>query len=514
MTVTMGLILKNRASFTPDLEAIVTPDKRFTYREFNQRVNQLAHYLLAQNVRKGDRVALLCATDHYFPTVFYAAAKIGAIAVPLNSRLNASEVEWIVKDSQPKVLFYDGEFSSLVSGLEKLDFLNVMIQTSFGEDAHPQYGEIFRQNPVSEPNVEVLGEDPIVILYTSGTTGKPKGVLSSHQSLFISGVSTFPAMTFREKDRMVTAMPLFHVSGVVSIASAAILGFTLVLMPKFHPVHIWDFAEQESVTQLMAVPMMMKLMLPSLWEDNRDVGTLRTILTGGSDVPVELIRQYDSLGFTIINMYGASEFTGVASFWSSEMGLDKMNSIGKALASEIRIIDRDTGKELLPGEIGEVVCRGFHVFQGYWNNEEETKKVLRDGWYYTGDAGKFDEEGFLYIVDRYKDVILVDAGENVYPAEVERVIRKLDGVREVAVVGVKDDLWGELPWAYVALDKDAVLTEQMILAHVHKELAAYKLAQVHFLEELPKNSLGKVKKFELKEQANQEKKEQEKATQG
>lgn len=513
MTVTMGAILRNRANLSPEMDAVVTPKNRYNYRTFNQRVNQLAHFLLAQNVKKGDRVALLCGTDHYFPTVFFATAKIGAMVVPLNYRLNASELEWIIRDCTPKALFYDGEFSPLVSGLEGLSFLNLMIQTSFDGEIHPQYGEVFREYPVTEPEVDVWGEDSCLLLYTSGTTGKPKGVISTHQNLFASAMATVHPLSVQEKDRLLVPTPLFHVSGIFAITTASLMGYTLILMPQFHPVHIWDLAEQEGATQMAAVPMMMKLMLAALWEEERDVGTLRTIITGGSDVPVELIQQYDALGFSITNVYGASEFTGIAAYWNSGMGLDKMDSVGKSLLADIRIVNPDTGEPVPTGEVGEIICRGMQVFQGYWNNEQETKKVLRDGWYYTGDAGKFDEEGYLYVVDRYKDVILVDAGENVYPAEVERVIRQLEGISEVAVVGVKDKLWGELPWAYVVLEEGSTLTENVILSHVHQELAPYKLSQVRFIEKLPKNGFGKVQKFKLREHANEEKKKEEEQSQ-
>lgn len=504
LSTTIGMVLKNRARMNPDLEAIITAEVRWTYKEFNERVNQLAHYLLEHGIRKGDRVALLCLTDHPFATIFMAAAKIGAIAVPLNFRLQPAELEGIVQDSEPSILFYDGEFSDQIKGLESAESLQHLVQVSFNNDLHPDYASVFQDYPASEPNVEIQPEEPFCLTYTSGTTGKPKGVISTHQNWFTSGVNTFVPMGFRSGDRLLIPTPLFHISGIVALTSPSIMGYTLVLMPRFHPVHIWDLAEQERVTHIFSVPVMLKFMFSALIDSEREVETLREILTGGSLVPTELIHQYETLGFPLTVIYGASEFSGLATFWTQGMGEDKKGSVGKLLIGEMKIIDSETGEELPEGEVGEIVLRGPQTFQGYWNNPEETRKVLQEGWYHTGDAGKIDRDGFLYVVDRYKDVVHV-SGEKVFPAQVEAVIQEIDEVSEVAVVAVKDKMWGELSRAYVVKKEGAVIAEKEILRYTHSKLARYKLSEVTFVDELPKNSVGKVLKYRLREQAEADK---------
>ena len=489
---------------SPELEAVVTAEVRWTYREFNERVNRLAHFLLECGIRKGDRVALLCLTDHPFATIFMATAKIGAIAVPLNYRLQPAELEGIVGDSKPKILFYDGEFSDQVKGLESIDSLKHLVQVSFGEELHPDYAVIFGKYPATETGVEVLPEDPFCLTYTSGTTGKPKGVITTHENWFTSSVNTFVPMGFRYGDRFMIPTPLFHISGIVILTSLSIVGYTLVLMPRFHPVHVWELAEKERVTHMFAVPVMLKFMLPALIESEREVESLREIITGGSLVPVELIQQYESLGFPLTVVYGASEFSGLATFWNQGMGEEKRGSVGKILIGEIKIIDPETGEELPAGEIGEVLLKGPQMFKGYWNNPEETRKVIRDGWYHTGDAGKLDRDRFLHVVDRYKDVIHV-SGEKVFPVQVEAVIGEIKGVSEVAVVAVKDRMWGELSRGYVVKQADVNLTEEEVLQYTHSKLARYKLSEVVFVDELPKNSVGKVLKYRLREQADAEK---------
>ncbi|QKG85032.1 AMP-binding protein [Kroppenstedtia pulmonis] len=496
--LTIGGILRKRANISPDLEALISNSDRYTYRELNQRANQLANYLLKCNIQKGDRVAILCSTHHPFVTIFMAIAKIGAIAVPLNWRLNPAELEWMAHDSQPQALFYEEEFSDGASILSACASLHHVIKVGRANSLEPEFAAIFREESMSEPLVDVHEDDPAVLTYTSGTTGKPKGVVSTHQTLHASGVATFMMLDMHMKDRMLMCTPLFHISGIAFISNAPLAGITTVCMPQFHPVHIWDLVRQEQITHMFAIPVMLKYMLPAVINGEAESGTLREILCGGTNVPRDLIEQYDSLGFPIAQVYGASEYSGVISLWRSQMGKETCGSAGKWLIGEVKILDPDNGRELPVGEVGEIICKGPQLFQGYWNNPKETEKVLQDGWFHTGDAGKLDEQGFLYVVDRYKDMINC-SGEKVFPAQVEAVIREIEGVEEVAVIGIEDKIWGEVPQACVVKSADSSLSEEEILHYCHQKLAQYKLTGVTFVEELPKNAAGKVLKYVLRE---------------
>lgn len=504
MSLVMGSVLRNRANLHPNLEAVVGPTARFTYREFNHRVNQLAHYLRDQNVKKGDRVAILCHTDHPFITILWAALKIGAIAVPLNYRLHGEELKWIVGHSRPTAIFYDGDFSSAVSTMDDIESLKERAQVTFNDQLHPDFSSIFDTYPTEEPEIELDGEDPAILTYTSGTTGKPKGVISTHTNLYHPGPAAFLHVGIHTGDRVLLPTPLFHISGIVMVTNAPWAGTTTVCMPKFHPDQILDLVEKERINQMVGIGPMLQMILGAIMKDDRELETLRLIISGGASVPIPLMKQYHSLGFPIMQIYGLSEYTSVATFWHPDlMGMDTCGSVGKNMVGEVKVVDPDTGRELPRGEVGEVLIRGPQLFQGYWNNPEATARALREGWFHTEDAGKVDKKGCLHIVGRFKDVIHVSS-EKVFPAEVEDVISELDDVLEVAVIPIKDTFWGELPRACVVKQPGSPLQEEDILRHTHRKLAKHKLAEVVITDTLPKNGIGKVLKNVLCQQAEKE----------
>jgi acyl-CoA synthetase (AMP-forming)/AMP-acid ligase II len=499
---TIGELLRSRAELSPELEAVVSPGARFSFREYLCKVNQLAHFLLERNIQKGDRIAYICKNDYPFPVLYLAAATVGAVTVPLNTWLKPAEIEWIVKDCQPKLLFYDAEFADVVSGLENLPFLEAAVRIGEGGSSYETFENILKGRPDHAPEAAVLPEDPALIIYTSGTTGYPKGVVCTHRNVFAAACGNVHTLDLRFGDRFLFVTPLFHISGMMFIINALVRGMTLVAFPGFNPIEIWDLINRERITGMMSVPSMLPFMLETLRTYDRDVSTLRGIVCGGSLVPKELIRAFYDLGFAVIQVYGATEFTGAATYWMPHMGIEKCASVGKGLyMTRIKIVDPLSGAELPPGEIGEIALWGEQVFVGYWNREEETKRVLKNGWYHTGDVGKLDEDGFLYVIDRLKDMVIC-GGVNVFPAQVEAVLLQLEGVAEAAVVGVKHPVWGELPRAYVVRKEGCSLTEEEVLRHVHAQLADYNLREVVFVNELPKNSMGKVLKYVLREHAN------------
>ncbi len=497
---TIGEILRNRAEYSPDLEAVVGTDARYTYREFNQRVNQTAHFMLELGIRKGDRVALLCTTNHPFAIVWMAAAKVGAIAVPLNWRLNSEELRGYMEHSLPRILFFEDAFADVAEEMEPLIFLERMVRVGVDNKLNPAFESALLERPDHEPGCEVRPEDPVVLTYTSGTTGPPKGVVTTHQNFFAAGTAVGMSVDIRMRDRYLATIPLFHIAGLVAITSAPLWGFTTVFMPKFHPVQVWDLVERERITQMMTLPPMLSFMLPEVMEGEWDTGSLREIFCTGSNAPEDLVKQYISLGFPVVLIYGASECTGAITFWTPEMGMDTCRSVGKSIAGEIRIVDVETGKEVPRGEVGEVVCKGPHLFSRYWKDPEATSKLMKDGWFHTEDAGRLDEDGFLYIIDRSPDVIRT-RDEELYPSQVEAVLLEMEQVEEVAVVGVNDGA-GEAPRAYVVKKAGSELTEDDVLQYARGRLAEHKLKDVVMTNTLPKNSRGIVLKYLLRDQAD------------
>lgn len=492
----LGELLKNRAFLLPNKEAISSESRMITYERYYQIVNQFAHYLKEKKVQKGDRVALLCQNTYAFPLIYLATVTIGAVVVPINWRLKPDEIKWILHNCEANTLFYDKEFEQIIPTVEKLEHVKNCI--CIGVEP---FENVFRNQPNYEPITSIEENDPALIIYTSGTTGKPKGVVCSHKNVYNAALANLSTLDFHQDDRFLFVTPLFHISGMVLMIASIIRGFTLVLHKHFDPVVIWDVMESEKITHIMSVPAMLTCMLEPLKNRTEKNKVLRGIICGGSKVPEKLIRSYYELGHPVYQVYGATEFTGSITYSTPEMGLEASDSVGKKLyLTQLEIVDPHT-KEALPyGETGEVICKGEQTFLEYWNNPEETKKVKQKGWYYTKDIGKLDENGLLYIIDRLKDMIIYN-GEKIFPAQVEAIIQELEGVKEVAVVGIEDPVYGELPRAYVVKKEGASLTQQDVLTHARRHLADYKLHDTVFIKELPKNSMGKVMKFLLKEYA-------------
>ncbi|WP_347489573.1 long-chain-fatty-acid--CoA ligase [Desulfoscipio sp. XC116] len=499
--INIGRLMSNRAYLSPGLEAFVGENYRFTYDQTNKRVNQLAVYLKEQKISRGERIAVLCKNNHYFAAALFAAAKIGAIVIPLNWRLQAQELTYIINDCGAFLILYDDEFSPMIEKLRSTTPIRLFLRAG-GAGPDPEFEEVLSGQSTYEPD-EVMskGEDTAVIMYTSGTTGKPKGAMLTHNNLFSASVALSHTIDWRYRDRFLAVAPFFHIGGLAPLITNVHKGCTIVFMPNFDPMSAWTIIENEKINNLMSVPLMLLAMLKVPGVEKLNLKALRTIICGGAPVPDSLIRAYLGIGIKVEQVYGITEYSGAVAFWTHEMPLEKSVSMGKPVfCGDIKIISPETDRELSPGEVGEILCGGPQVFKGYWNNPEATEKALVGEWYHSGDLGKKDEDGFVYVIDRLKDMI-ISGGENIYSAELETVISTHPAVAEVAVVGVPDSRWGEIPRAYIVKKPDTDVTVQDIVTICKQNLAGYKcVKEVRFVDTLPRNAVGKILKNVLKQQ--------------
>jgi fatty-acyl-CoA synthase len=498
MKVNIGRMMGYRAYLSPDREGLIGDGYRYSFKEANSRVNQFAHYLREQDIGRGDRVAILCKNNEHLATTLFAAAKIGAIAVLLNWRFQIPEIEYILNDSTPAFLVYDSEFADSVRELRtRSPVRNCVRKGPAGSDI--EFEQTLSGTSLYEVESPVGGEDPAVIMYTSGTTGRPKGAVLTHDNLFWSSTAISHTIEWNYDHRFLLVAPLFHIGGLAPLITNVHKGTTTIFMPNFDPVAVWATIARERITTMMSVPLMLQAMLMVARAGNVDSSSLKTITCGASGVPESLIRAYLDLGIKVQQVYGITEYSGAVTFWTHEMPLDKCHSQGKPVFhGDLKIIDPNTGAALPAGEVGEILCRGPVVFKEYWNNHEATQAAFVDGWYRSGDLGRRDSEGFFYVVDRLKDMI-ISGGENIYPAELEAVISTHPAVAETAVVGVPDSKWGEIPVGYVVVKPGQQVNAQEIIDLCKQSLAAYKCIKgVRFVDSLPKNPVGKVVKTALR----------------
>jgi O-succinylbenzoate-CoA ligase len=503
----IGLLLAKRAHLSPTLEGLVEVERgrRFTFPELNARANRTAHALADLGVAKGDRVALLMMNGVEYVESFFAVAKLGAIVVPLNWRLVPDELAFILQDSGAGVLVFDSEFRTAVSELHGrgAGATNVRewIEVGDASDGAPfarRYDALQEHASAAEPAIGAADDDPLYIMYTSGTTGLPKGAVHTHRSALWACFTIGMTADVRYRDRYIIVLPLFHVGALTPLTGNVHRGMTTILMRAFDPRCLWETVARERVTTLLAVPAMLNFMLQVPNLEQYDCATLRWVMSGAAPVPVTLIEAYVRRGIEVHQVYGLTESCGPACLISPEDAVAKAGSTGKAFFhTDVRVVDA-SGADVAPGGVGEVLVRGLHVMQGYWNRPEATADTIRDGWLHTGDLATIDDEGFVYIADRKKDMI-ISGGENIYPAEIENVLLSCPHVRDAAVIGQASEKWGESPLAIVVRG-DPALTERDVLGHCQGKLARYKQPKaVLFVDEIPRNPSGKILKRILRE---------------
>jgi acyl-CoA synthetase (AMP-forming)/AMP-acid ligase II len=500
----IGHFVTQRALLNPDLEAFVDADSgaRYTFAQLNSRINRTARMLADHGVGRGDRVALMMMNSVEFEECYFAIAKLGATAVPLNWRLVADELAFIIGDAGATTMVFGSEFVAVVEdlrGRRAATALATFVQV--GADVRDWATDYTAaQSAAADDEIEVATDvdDLLYIMYTSGTTGLPKGVMHTHSTALWAVLTIDATADQHFADRYLVALPMFHVGALTPATAALYAGVTQVVMRTFDPVKAWEVIERERLTTGLLVPAMLQFML-QVRPERVDSSRLRWIMSGASPVPVTLIEAYAELGIEIHQVYGLTESCGPACLISPDEALQRAGSTGKEFFfTKVRVVD-ETGADVPPDTPGELICRGPHIMTGYWNRPEATAETIVDGWLHTGDVAVVDKDGYVYISDRIKDMI-ISGGENVYPAEIENVILAHPDVADVAVIGRPSERWGETPLAVVVRKGDA-LTEQDVLEFTDGKLARFKRPTgAVFVDEIPRNPSGKALKRVLREQ--------------
>ncbi len=505
-----GDLLGERARLTPDKVALVTVPpapgaERLTYAELDRRATAVAHVFRERlGLRKGDRVGLLSGNRVEFLDVFFACAKAGTVLVPIGTRLTAIEIAHVVADSGLDVLLYDGDHAEPVRGLSRL----VTIRAAMALDA---FAKAAPEDLDLAVEIAALGEQPVhpermepedlwALLYTSGTTGKPKGVMIPHRQVLWNGYNTAVSWQLREDDVTPIFLPLYHAGGLFAfLVPVVTIGGTIVLHAGFDEQEIWTSIERNRATVVLGVPTIWERLSDHPSFAAADLSSVRWLVSGGAPLPRFLIDRYQARGIVFKQGYGLTE-VGVNCFaMTVEESIAKAGSIGKPLLfTEAKLID-PSGSEVPDDEVGELCLRGPHVSRGYWNQAEATAEALSaDGWWRTGDLARRDADGFYTIAGRAKD-LLIRGGVNVYPAEIEGELLLHPEIRDAAVVGVPDEKWGEAGVAFVVSGEPRPSPEEL-LEFLGSRLARYKHPSVFvFVEALPRTAYGKVVKGELRE---------------
>jgi fatty-acyl-CoA synthase len=495
----LGSWPERRLRMSPQRDALWFEGVTTSYQGFAERVRRAAGALAGLGVAAGDRVAWLSPNHPAGLETLYACGQLGAIWVPVNARLTAPEAQYILEHSGAGVVVHGRDQAPLVTALRaRMPGVRAWIAVEETGDSLSYESLLAGAEPAPRDELVTL-DDPCLIMYTSGTTGRPKGAVLTHGNMTWACVNQILGFDIALDERTLALGPLFHIGGLNGTVNPTLLrGGCVVLVRSFDPAGTLEVIASQRVNSFFAVPTMLHAMAHDPGFTTQDLTSLRTVAAAGAPLPLPTLRTWLDRGVTVQQAYGMTEAAPSGTVLESADAARHIGSAGRAqFFTDVRVVAPDGG-EAAPGEIGEVVLAGPNIMAGYWHDPGQTAEVLRDGWYHSGDAGTVDEEGYLYIRDRYKDMI-ISGGENVYPAEVESALLELPGILEAAVIGVPDEQWGEVGLALlVGVEQPA---EDIRLA-LRGRLAGFKIPRhLRFVDALPKTATGKIRKPELRRQA-------------
>ena len=495
--------IERNAQFSPEKVAIYFAGQTITYAELNQQINTAARMLSGTlNVGHGDRVSLLSTNIPEYLVALFACAKIGAILNPLNWRLAIPELAYIVQNAESSVLLIEKEYAGFAAHVRAEMPSVQLVGFDFLPDGGHTWSDLMASAPADPATTSGSLDDTIQLVYTSGTTGHPKGAMLLQNALLWNAVQSQHMHSMTKDDVILTCLPLFHVGGLNNQTTPALhAGASIVLQRRFVPDDVLKAisaadGSHPAPTASCLVPATQAAVIASpLWSET-DFSKMRIVCTGSMLVPRHLSDEFRKVGVTVVEMYGCTETTPIAVYHRGDSDFDRVGSTGlPGLHCEVMIVDGND-QPLPPHAEGEVLLRGPNIMQGYWRNSEATKNALHNGWFRTGDIGHQDEDGYVYIKDRKKNMI-ISGGENIYAAEVERVLAQHPAVAECALIGLPDAKWGERPEMVVVAKG---VDEAELRSYIDGKLARFKLPRAyHFVEELPKNALGKVQHFKIRE---------------
>lgn len=510
--------LHHTAGKLGDKPAYFFMDKASTYAELDAAVTKFASGLEKLGVKKGDHIALLLGNSPHFVISLYGALRLGATVIPVNPIYTADEIGYILHNGDVKVVVGLDLMLPLAEKMHhqmpKVEHFIIcesgqsegseadLSKLTLGSKMKP-FTHVVGSGELDFIGPEISDEEVAVILYTSGTTGKPKGAMLTHKNLYSNAKDVSDYLKMNEEDRVITALPMFHVFCLTVALNAPLMnGGTMIIVPRFSPAEIFRIARKYETTVFAGVPTMYNFLFQYPEGNPEDLKTLRLCISGGASLPVALLQNFEKkFNVMVSEGYGLSEASPVTCFNPLDRPR-KPGSIGTSIINVENKVVNELGEEVSPGDVGELIVRGPNVMAGYYKMPEETAATIRDGWLYTGDLARMDDEGYFYIVDRKKDMILV-GGYNVYPREVEEVLYKHPDIVEVVVLGVPDPNFGEAVRCYV-VSKNPELTEAQLIDYCSEHLAKYKVPRaIEFLEELPKNTTGKILRRALKDQVLQ-----------
>jgi long-chain acyl-CoA synthetase len=505
MTLNLAVLLEESAKAKPEKPALILGEQELTYAELRKTAKRLANALASMGVERGDKVALMVPNVPQFAVAYFGILNVGASVVPLNVLLKGPEVGYHLENSDAVALVaWEGFLEEAQEGFDKVKRCeNLIVVEEPGGGGAPEgtrgFERLLAESSDEYEMAQTMPEDTAVVIYTSGTTGRPKGAELTHFNMFYNAVCNADKLLgVREDDVCVAVLPLFHIFGQTCVMNAGIYsGNTVVLVPRFEPEAVLQAMQDTGVTIFTGVPTMYQYLLRYPGLNEYDTSSLRIGVSGGAAIPVEVLREFEEkFGVVILEGYGLSE-TSPTTCFNRSTEQRKIGSIGLPIwGTEARVVDGED-EEVPRGERGELVVRGHNIMKGYYKNPEATEEAMKNGWFHTGDMATMDEDGFIFIVDRVKDMI-VRGGYNVYPREIEEVIYEHEAIAEVAVIGVPHEELGEEVQAIVALKEGESATEEEIIAFAKERVATYKYPRsVLFMDDLPKTATGKILKREL-----------------